>query len=164
MSAPLPLLLAAERDETWHSYLTRRAAQHGCTLTELADALGLREEGRWPGYYGVKLDREMRDRLAHRLSLAPEAVDDLQLARYDQRAFDLTGLSGVGGINTTRTVAAKHWTWLAGSTYCPSCLKETGGWSLRWRLPWITACPTHEVALVGHCPAGTALRVGALPG
>lgn len=159
MTAPLPLLLDPAPDEAWHSYLTRRAAQHRCTVTELADAIGLRHAGRWPPYHGLTLAPQVVERVAPRLSLAPAQVEAMQVARYDQTALDLAGLLENPGLNASRQVTARHWTWLAGSTYCPTCLAQDGIWRTTWRLPWITTCLHHSVALRGTCP-----RCGTVPG
>ena len=52
----LPLALAPLKNESWPSYLTRRAAQLGTTLAELGTHLGLRDgRGRWPGRFGIEL-------------------------------------------------------------------------------------------------------------
>jgi hypothetical protein len=162
MSAPLPLPLDPLPEETWHSYLTRRAAQHHCTLAVLADHLGLREpHGRWPAYYGITITDADARRSAHLLGLDSTQVHDMHLGRYDQLAFDLAGLGTTsGGIAQTRTTAHAAWIWLSGSTYCPACLVDSGGaWRQSWRLPWITTCLTHQRALVGTCPT-----CGAVPG
>lgn len=149
----LPLALDPEPDETWHSYLTRRAAQHSCTVTELADHIGLRIDGRWPAYHGVILDPGRTDAVAPVLGLTPAQVQDTHLASYDQRAFDLASLRGTPGIDTTRKTVQRSWVHLAGSSYCPACLAVDGSWRLAWRIPWITACLEHQVRLVGTCPA-----------
>lgn len=159
----VPLRLEPGPDETWNSYLTRVAATNACTLAELADHLDLRgPRGRWPGYYGVTIAPEVSRRVAPRLGLTVAAVKRMHLAAYDQHAFDLGGLtgSGQGGLGATRATVHAAWTWLAGSTYCPVCLADTGGtWRLTWRIPWITTCLTHATPLHGTCP-----RCGAVPG
>lgn len=162
MNAPLPLPLQPGPDETWHSYLTRRAAQHHCTLAVLADHLSLREpQGRWPAYYGITITDSQANHSAHLLGLTPPQVHAMHLANYDQVAFDLAGLTAsTGGIAQTRATAHASWIWLSGSTYCPTCLADSGGaWRRSWRLPWITTCLTHQCALIGACP-----RCGAVPG
>lgn len=155
MTAALPLTLDPLPEETWPSYLTRRAAQHHCTVALLADHLALRgPRGRWPGRYGVTIDPITRDMVAAQLRLTPIQVEQMHLARYDQLAIDLTGLSKPHAIEATRATVHAAWVWLAGSSYCPPCLVQSGGvWRLPWRLPWITSCPTHQVNLVGTCPA-----------
>lgn len=146
-------------DEAWHSYLTRRAEQHSCTVAILAEHIGLQRRGRWPAYHGVVLDQSVAEQVAPVLGLPAHAVQGMQLGRYDQRAFDLTGLLGAPGIDATRRVVHRQWTWLSGSAYCPSCLADDGAWRLPWRLPWITTCLAHERALVGFCPT-----CGGVPG
>lgn len=155
----LPLALEPYPDEGWHSYLTRRAAQHGCTVTALSESIGLCRDGRWPPYHGVALDRGTTMRLAPALGLGIDTIGRMQLSRYDQLAFDLDGLLDAPGIDTTRRVVHRQWTWLSGSTYCPVCLDQDGAWRLTWRLPWVTACLRHRVALRGSCPT-----CGGVPG
>lgn len=149
----LPLALEPAEDESWPSYLTRRAAQHGTTLAGMGSHLGLRDSrGRWPGRFGVTMDETNVGRVAPLLGLAPGQVDRMQLATYDQLAFDLGGLAHKSAIAGTRATTHTAWVWLAGSTFCPLCLAEDdGAWRLRWRLPWITTCLRHSVHLHGAC-------------
>ena len=147
----LPLALVPLDNESWPSYLTRRAAQHGTTLAELATHLGLRDgRGRWSGRFGVRLDPCDVQRLAPILGLVPTEVENMHLSSYDQLAFDLTGLAHDIPIAATRMAAHAAWVWLAGSTFCPLCLAEDdGAWRLSWRIPWITACLRHGISLRG---------------
>lgn len=149
----LPLALVPLDNESWPSYLTRRAAQHGTTLAELATHLGLRDgRGRWSGRFGVRLDPCDVQRLAPILGLVPTEVENMHLSSYDQLAFDLTGLAHDIPIAATRMAAHAAWVWLAGSTFCPLCLAEDdGAWRLSWRIPWITACLRHGISLRGSC-------------
>lgn len=157
----LPLALAPIEDESWPSYLTRRAAQHRTTLAQLGSHLGLRDSrGRWTGRFGVDLPVSDVGRVAPILGLSPEDVEAMQLASYDQLAFDLSGLREIHAIAATRAAAHAGWVWLAGSTFCPQCLAEGGGaWRLNWRVPWNTVCLRHQVKLLGAC--GTC---GGVPG
>ena len=149
----LPLALAPIKDESWPSYLTRRAAQHGTTLAEVGTHLGLRDSrGRWPGHFGVQLNLADVERVAPMLGLLPTEVARMQLDSYDQLAFDLTGLAHDAPIAGTRAAVHNAWVWMAGSTFCPECLREDGGaWRLSWRIPWITSCLRHGVNLRGTC-------------
>jgi len=157
----LPLALAPIEDESWPSYLTRRAAQHRTTLAQLGSHLGLRDSrGRWAGRFGVDLPVSDVGRVAPILGLSPEDVEAMQLASYDQLAFDLSGLREIHAIAATRAAAHAGWVWLAGSTFCPQCLAEEGGaWRLNWRVSWNTVCLRHQVNLLGAC--GTC---GGVPG
>ncbi|MBK6442609.1 MAG: TniQ family protein [Dermatophilaceae bacterium] len=149
----LPLALSPFKNESWPSYLTRRAAQHGTTLAELGTHLGLRDgRGRWPGRFGIELAPYDVQRLAPILGLVPTEIENMQLSSYDQLALDLTGLAQDSPIAATRATTHAAWVWLAGSTFCPVCLAEDdGAWRLSWRIPWITACVRHGVALRGSC-------------
>lgn len=151
----LPLALAPLEDETWPSYLTRQAAQHGTNLAGLGSHLGLRDgRGRWPGRFGVTMAEADGRRVAPLLGLAPEQVHEMQLATYDQLAFDLGGLAHEKPIGGTRAAAHSAWVWLAGTTFCPLCLVEDdGAWRLSWKIPWITTCMKHGVPLHGTCHA-----------
>lgn len=149
----LPLALAPLDNESWPSYLTRRAAQHGTNLAELGTHLGLRDgRGRWPGRFGVELAAGDVHRIAPILGLAPVEVEGMQLASYDQLAFDLIGLHANHAIAATRAAVHAGWVWLAGSTFCPHCLADDdGAWRLSWRIPWNTVCLRHNAHLVGAC-------------
>lgn len=149
---PLPLALEPDPNETWHSYLVRRAAQHGCTVAALATNLGIRDTaGRWPAYYGIRVDDAWASPAAARLSLTVEQIRAMHLEAFDQRAVDLTDLDGAPGIATTRLVAHRLWIRLAGSAYCPQCVAD-GMWRVTWRLPWATVCPRHHTFLLALCP------------
>ena len=149
----LPLALEPLPDESWPSYLTRRAAQHETTLAGLGTHLGLRDRrSRWPGRFGVELAPADVQRVAPLLGLAPAQVEHMQLRTYDQLAFDLNGLGDNSAIAGTRAATHTAWVWLAGSTFCPRCLdQDEGAWRLAWRIPWNTACLQHQVGLLGAC-------------
>lgn len=149
------LRTATHDDETWQSYLSRSAAAHQCTLHSLARHIGLLHNDRWPGYHGVILAPDRVTTVARHLGITPDDVDVMHLARYDQRAFDLTGLFDHDGrrrIDGTRRVAHQGWVFLAGSRYCPTCLSEDGIWRLSWRLPWVLTCACHHTWLRHTCP------------
>lgn len=149
----LPLALAPLEDESWPSYLTRCAAQHHTTVASLGNHLGLRDaRGRWPGRFGVTMGDTDMQRVGPLLGLAPDQVQQMHLAAYDQLALDLGGLAHESAIAGTRATTHTAWVWLAGSTFCPLCLAEDDGvWRLRWRVPWITTCLRHGVHLHGTC-------------
>jgi hypothetical protein len=104
------LALAPIEDESWPSYLTRRAAQHGTTLAEVGTHLGLRDRrGRWPGRFGVQLSVADVERVTPVLGLLPTEVARMQLDTYDQLAFDLTGLAHDTPIAGTRAAVHNAW-------------------------------------------------------
>ena len=106
----LPLALKPLTGETWSSYLTRRAAQHGVTLAAMGSHLGLRDErGRWPGRFGVSLAPDDVQRVSAILGLVPVEIERMQLSSYDQLAFDLTGLANDSPIAGTRATAHAAW-------------------------------------------------------
>lgn len=149
----LPLAMAPLDDESWPSYLIRRAAQHETTVAELGTHLGLRDRrGRWPGRFGVAMGGTDVERVAPMLGLAPVHLERMQLAAYDQLAFDLGGLAQGSAMAGTRATVHTAWVWLAGTSFCSRCLAEDGGaWKLSWRIPWITTCLRHDVHLHGAC-------------
>lgn len=149
----LPLELAPLDDESWPSYLIRRAAQHETTVAKLGTHLGLRDRrGRWPGRFGVAMGGTDVERVAPMLGLTRVQLERMQLAAYDQLAFDLGGLAQGSAMAGTRATVHTAWVWLAGTSFCPRCLAEDGGaWKLSWRIPWITTCLRHDVHLHGAC-------------
>lgn len=91
-------------------------------------------------------------RVAPILGLSSAHVSEMQLTHYDQLAFDLSGLADSNALAGTRATVHSSWVWLAGSSFCPSCLAEDEGvWRMRWRVPWITTCRQHKVQLLGTC-------------
>lgn len=156
----LPLFLEPHSDETWHSYLTRRAAQHHVTTAALAEHIGIRDRRhRWPPYYGVKIDPERARELASELGLTAPQIQQMHLSWYDGRALDFSGLQEGTGISAVSRTALASWVYLGGSRYCPSCLRADGAWQLTWRIPWITVCLEHNCRLEWKCPG-----CGGIPG
>lgn len=151
----LSLRLPPAAGEAWHSYLTRTASLYDVPVTVLADHVGIRRAGRWPGHYGVLPPAATTPSIADSLNITPADVHAMHLNRYDQVAFDLTGLGapGVSALAATRQVAHQGWVHLAGSRYCPDCLASDGVWRLAWRIPWITTCTRHHAWLEHRCPA-----------
>lgn len=157
----LPLRIPPHEGEAWHGYLVRTAAHYRASVTTLADHIGLRRAGRWPGYHGVTLDQATTAAAAASLNLEKRQVTSMQLATYDQLAFDLTGLNVPQRhrIAATRRVTQQGWVFLAGSRYCPACLDTDRVWRTEWRIPWITTCTHHQVWLEHQCPS-----CGGIPG
>lgn len=151
---PLPLRVAPHPDEAWHGYLTRTAAHYDATVSTLADRVGLRCGGRWPGYHGVLLDAQTASATAEVLNLEAAQVLQMQLASLDQSAFDLSGLEVLQRhrMAATQRVTNQGWVFLAGGRYCPACLRTDGVWRLEWRIPWITTCTLHGCWLEHQCP------------
>lgn len=70
------------------------------------------------------------------LGLSPARVSEMQLTKFDQLAFDLSGLADTSAIAGTRAAVHGSWVWLAGSSFCPKCVAEDGGaWRMNWRVP-----------------------------
>jgi len=155
----LPILTSPIEDETWASYLTRAAANHGVSTAALGEHLGLRAKGHWVSGYGIFIEADAAAKTARGLGIAQAAVEEMQLSHYDGRAFDLSELRQHPGLAGARRVARQHWIFVAGSRYCPACLEDDGAWRLSWRLPWITCCPRHELRLCWLCPS-----CGQIPG
>lgn len=151
----LPLRISPGPGEMWQSYLTRVAREHGSTLFGVADHIGIRERSHWPPFHGIVLSEDQLSRAAEALNIDTIAVRSMQLAHYDQRAFDLTGLTARTGrdrLAAVRQVASQGWIHLAGTRYCPACLATDGQWRLEWRIPWITTCTIHRTWLIATCP------------
>lgn len=153
MTTALPIQLEPRTDETWHSFLTRTAAAHDCTVSTLALHLGVRDaHGNWPAYYGIKVAGDWAGRASAVLGLTVPDLRAMHLEALDQVALDLRPLGGQPGIQTTRRAAHASWVHLSGSSYCPRCLAEDPSWRLSWRLPWTTVCLHHQLLLVSACP------------
>lgn len=153
MTTALPIQLEPRPDETWHSFLTRTAAVHDCTVSTLALHLGVRDtHGNWPAYYGIKVAGDWASRASVVLGRTVPDLRAMHLEVFDQVALDLRPLAGRPGIQTTRRAAQASWVHLSGSSYCPQCLAEDRSWRLSWRLPWTTVCRRHQVLLVSACP------------
>ncbi|WP_158679868.1 TniQ family protein [Deinococcus sp. NW-56] len=103
-----------------------------------------------PGY-GIDLTPEQRETFSRACRLGPGELDAMLMRSLDGVAYDLIGLD-VRDANSVRAVAHREWSGFAGSACCPECLRETGGWRLRWRLWTSFVCLTHGRLLGARCP------------
>ena len=83
--------------ESFASWVDRFAAEHRIPPGTAAALLGLEVRGYHtsdvrPVFYGLALPESTRRRLIAATGLEAAVLDDMQLARYDGTALDLTGL------------------------------------------------------------------------
>ena len=149
---PLPLLVAPATDEAFRSYLVRLAAHYEVSLTLMAERVGLLagSSNRLPGH-GATLSGGQLAALVATIRLDHGAIEAMLLSRYNGVAIDLEGVAP-GDAAALVFRAQEQWVYLAGSHFCPLCIKEEGAWKLRWKLPWSYACAKHQLLLVGLCP------------
>jgi hypothetical protein len=75
------------------------------------------------------------------------------LARYDRLVAGRVP-DGAGGRRRAVQWFARVLRPMVSSSYCPSCLRESGGrWLAAWRLPWYLVCAAHRTMLASGCPA-----------
>jgi len=155
---PLPLHVEPAEDEPFSSYMLRLASDHGVSLKELWNAMGLDSALRQADVY---LSPEDVTRVGVATGLISERVRAMTLASYADRGVFLpktdrgdesvqirAGLDA-DGVSTRRSRA------------CGRCLlNRHDAWRLSWRWPYGFACQEHGVVLAGACPGcGQALAV-----
>ncbi|MFC6088100.1 TniQ family protein [Saccharothrix lopnurensis] len=151
--------------ESFASWMDRFAAEHQIPPGTAATLLGLEIRGYHtsdvrPVFYGLALSQTTRRRLAAATGLEAEVLDDMQLARYDGTALDLTGLD-LNSEASLRRLLKREWFLPHGSRACPRCLAEAPVWPTWWRLGIAAVCPVHRVLLLDTCPScGIPLRRG----
>lgn len=137
----IPLRVQPGIGEGFASYLRRVAHTLGTTPRMLAIDVDLT----CGETTGLLLGPDTTHRIAERLCLRPDDLDDLQLARWHPVVLDLRLLGH-------RQRLQRPWIDYLNTRYCPWCLHENGYWRLEWRLPWICTCDEHEIWLHDHCP------------
>lgn len=131
--------------ETLASLFDRLSAALHAPLGQLHEAVGLGPD--YPRGYGVLLHPTLVPDVADALSLEPDAVEcctltDLRRTVREPRLQDWANL----GVWASRQAVT-----LAGTRYCPACLRSTRAYRLEWRLPEVIGCPQHDVLLVETC-------------
>ena len=151
----LPLRLAPVPGEALDSWLESVAAKLRTPMGEVLTEVGLIEDYRPPRQilpdrapWLVLLHRHEAERLSVTTGLAPEALREMTLEHYDQRALAID--RNKRALHRTRSWRRGAGT---GSRFCPDCLAESGGrWQLAWRFGWLYACLTHRRLLADACP------------
>lgn len=132
------------------TYLEALAAANGITLRSLMERTGVLDDtGRFPALWGAVVTERHAARLFDTIGVDAQ---QMTLSRYHPNALDLDGLDP-DRPTSMRTVLRRQWLHIAGSRYCPECLRAGRHWQTAWKLPWTFACTTHRVWLHDTCPA-----------
>ncbi|MDJ0340437.1 TniQ family protein [Streptomyces sp. H10-C2] len=145
-------------DEALLSWVDHNTAALGLTRSRTATALGLMAAGPSTGLRLQNLTHWISDATAARIQAATgiqrAASLSLTLRRYQPAALR----ADVPPPDELRPVSPQGM--LSGQfvyrqfiTYCPTCVREQGRWSIAWHLPWTFTCPRHHCYLAGVCPA-----------
>jgi DNA-binding CsgD family transcriptional regulator len=127
----VPLRVGINDGEALDSWMDALAARNSVTTRRLLSALELPPS--------LTCARGLLHDVAPEVLRTIERLTGLPTGRLDRAVLDHYTPLG--------------WSPLSGSRYCPACLNASGGrWSLRWRLPWVFACTTHRLLLLGRCP------------
>lgn len=139
----------AQRGDALDTYLEALAAANGVTLRSLMERTGVLDDtGRFPALWGAVIADRHADRLRDTVGID---AHQMTLSRYHPTALDLHGLDP-DRPTSMRTVLRRQWLHIAGSRYCPECLRAGRHWQTAWKLPWTFACTTHRVWLHDICP------------
>lgn len=143
-AVPLPV-----DGEALDGYLDRVSALHGVTLSALLEHLDPRRQVNVT-MVAIKIQPQWGQFLDQSFGLDDGTTERMTLAhRYRDQ------LPSLGRARTPHEItlaSARDWFFLAGSRYCPKCLRETGVWKLAWRIPLSIACLEHGTLLVDRCP------------
>ena len=148
----LPLRLSPIEGESLPGYVARYAHTFGLPPGDVVRALGIdRGTGTVAaaGRYGVWLPAEQLRHAAFATGIDADRLEQMLLARFAGRAFSSPSDSGPV---TLASEAQAHEVRIWASRFCPSCLRENGGWLLRWQLAWSVLCSRHQVLLARRCP------------
>lgn len=158
----LPLRLSPVDGESLLGYIARYAHTFQLQPGDVISALGLD-----PGAgsvatgarFGVSLSAEQLQHAAFASGIRPDVFEGMLLSRYASCAFDRASTTAPGA-PADADQGRQVWIWC--SRFCPSCLREDGGWRLRWQVGWSVVCVTHQVLLRVRCPqCGRVPQVGA---
>ncbi len=140
---PLPVVVAAQEDESGLSFLLRCSHANGVTLPELANHAGARSI-RW------MTTRDM-EAFAFLTGVSPEwLVTRLKSRRHVDRRRRYAYLGWDWG--SIASLRIKH------AQVCPECLLECTCCKAEWEVAAVPACPIHQTMLMDRCPhCGTAL-------
>lgn len=135
-------------EEVLDGYLERASYVLEWPVLLVRRSLGLPEPTVGPPI-AIFVNSTMARNLDYRLAVQPGTVKGMTvLGRYtwletkgdEPSAADLT------------RQAARRWYFIAGSRYCPTCLRADGVWRTSWRMPWTLACTQHQLRLNDMCP------------
>lgn len=137
--------LALESDEWLHSAISRWAWQSfGVSRWAMFDAFGL-------------LDVPATQIESSGNVLLPHIVKNIAFSTglSEARLHQATMASLHGNalhIKARQVDRSGPWSRLAGTRYCPACLRESPGvFKVRWRLAWTFACVEHQQVLFDNC-------------
>jgi hypothetical protein len=148
----LPLRLSPVEGESLTGYIVRYAHTFQFEPGDVIRALGLdRGTGSVPaaGRFGVSLSADQLQHAAFATGIRTEVLEGMLLARFAGLAFDRSaGAYPIPLVSAGRGHEVLIWC----SRFCPACLREDGGWRLRWQLGWSAVCVSHQVLLMRRCP------------
>lgn len=134
--------------EALDTFLERSAAANFLPLLEYLQAFGIEfSGGNVPAFWGVVVGDRLADQLDREFDIDSRSMT---LQAFDQTALDLSGID-VDDTTSVRRLQKRAWVFLAGSRYCPTCLRDEGKWMNRWRLPFSLTCTSHRVWLESTC-------------
>jgi TniQ len=148
----LPLRLSPIEGESLPGYIARYSHTFQVQPGDVVRALGLdRGTGRVAaaGRYGISLSADQLEHAAVAIGIALEVLEQMLLSRYAGRAFDRSAVTASVAL---AGAAQGHEVPIWSSRFCPGCLREDGGWRLRWQLGWSAVCTRHQVLVVCRCP------------
>lgn len=137
-----------QEDEALDAYVERAATLIGRTPADLIAATDQESAGLPVAFWNVWPNENAVAAWAVLLGLDPHRIRRMTLRRYERCLMTMSPPSTSREINL---LAARNWLFLAGSRYCPMCLRD-GTWRVSWRMPLLASCDVHGVLLVDRCP------------
>lgn len=161
-------------EESLPGYLLRLAYRLGSSPGRIAELCGIHDgrQRRLAAHILLELPVKTAAEFARRTRLDPAQVHCLGLRRYAASYPALRTRRGMATAPSARRpdsffgsikdLYSDRWAVNFSSRYCPTCLDGDGSpvqnayggpWNLRWHLPVVFACTTHQKLLASHCPA-----------
>ncbi len=143
--------LAPVDGESLSGYVARYSHTFQFPPGDVITALGL-DDGRGTvvsaGRYGVSLSPHRLQHAAFATAIPVKVLERMLLGRYVGRLLEQTATA----TDVLADAVQSHEVLIRSSKFCPHCLREHGGWLLRWQLGWSAVCPAHRVLLARACP------------
>ncbi|MGW7406824.1 TniQ family protein [Streptomyces sp. NPDC054833] len=160
-------------EESLSGFLLRLAYRLGRSPGRVAELCGIHDgqQGRLTVDHLLSLPEQMAAEFARTTRLHPAEVDALGLRRFADvypalqsgrsAATSATGRRRGALFGSIRDHYSDRWAVNFSSRFCPDCLRGDGSpvqkayggaWNLRWHLPVVFACTTHQQLLSSRCP------------
>lgn len=149
----LPFVLRPRPNEPFDSWLEAMAGAHKTSLLRMARGIGLIDEA-----VDARSPVNRKRAFSWTLSLSDDQALRIQkttgIPTKRVQAMTRAGHTrGLVGDDTAWPIGSGFPVRVTGSSYCPDCLRESGGrWQSQWQYAFVFGCVQHRLLLVETCP------------